>query len=138
MRAYRPVRLVPRWLGEEADVWPHPGIPVPLPGSIAVEDEGDRRVLFLRGELDGAVVAHFRARQGSEPVVVDAIDAAAVTFMTSTAVAVMLRCAEASGAAGRAPVLRASSPVVDDVLEMFMLDRLFRRPHGPQDDGDDR
>ena len=119
-------------------MWPHPDIPVPLPGSIAIEDEGDRRVLFLRGDLDGAVVASFKAAQRPEPVVVDAIDAAAVTFMSSTGVAVMLRCAEASAAAGRSPVLRASSRVVDRVLEMSMIDRLFTRPDGPPDRGDDR
>jgi anti-anti-sigma factor len=123
---------------EEADVRPHLETPWVLPGSIDVEDEGTRRVLVLRGELDGAVVAHFRALQGAEPVVVDAIDAAAVTFMSSTGVAVMLRCAEASAAAGRTPVLRSSSHVVDQVLEMFMLDRRFPRPDVPGDDGDGR
>ena len=109
-----------------------------LPGSIDVEYEGDRRVLHLRGDLDCAVVARFRALQGREPVVVDAIDAAEVTFMSSTGVAVMLQCLEASGAAGRSPVLRASSRVVDRVLEMSMIDRLFARPEGPRDGSDER
>jgi anti-anti-sigma regulatory factor len=115
---------------------PHREMPGQLPGSIGVEDEGGRRVLFLRGELDGAVVARFRAQQGSEPVVVDAIDAAAVTFISSTGVAVMLRCVEASAAAGRTPVLRSSSHVVDQVLEMFLPDRRFARPDVPRDAGD--
>jgi anti-anti-sigma factor len=140
-RAYLPVRGPgqngaggPRpVVGEEADVRPHLEIPVPLPGSIAIEDEGDRRVLLLRGELDGAVVASFKAVQRAEPVVVDEIDAAAVTFISSTGVAVMLLAVEASLAAGRSPVLRASSHVVDRLLRMSGIDGLFRRPDDTRD-----
>ena len=112
-------------------MWPHPGIPVPLPGSIDIEDEGDQRVLILRGDLDAAVVTSFRAAHQAEPVVVDAIDAAEVTFISSTGVAVMLLSVEASRAAGRSPVLRASSHVVDRILGMSGIDDVFRRP----DDG---
>jgi anti-anti-sigma regulatory factor len=112
---------------EEADVLPHAELPWVLPGSIDVEDESGGRVLFLRGDLDSAVVARFWALRGAEPVVVDAIDAAAVTFISSTGVAVMLRCAEASAAAGRSPVLRASSHVVDRVLQISAIDHRFPR-----------
>jgi anti-anti-sigma factor len=114
-------------VGEEADVWPHPEMSA-LPGSIAIEDEGDRRVLFLRGDLDAAVVAAFQEAQRAEPVVVDAIDAAAVTFISSTGVAVMLLSVEASLAAGRSPVLRASSHVVDRLLRMSGIEHVFPRP----------
>jgi anti-anti-sigma factor len=110
-------------------MWPHPGIPVPLPGSIAVEDEGDLRVLFLRGDLDSAVVASFEAAQRPKPVVVDAIDAAEVTFISSRGVAVMVLAVEASLATGRSPVLRASTHVVDRMLRMSGIDDLLRRPH---------
>ncbi len=110
-------------------MWPHPDIPVPLPGSIAIEDEGGRRVLFLRGELDSAVVASFEAAQRPKPVLVDAIDAGEVTFISSRGVAVMLLAVEASLAAGRSPVLRSSSPVVDRLLRMSGIDDVFRRPH---------
>ncbi len=110
-------------------MWPHPGTPVPLPGSIAVEHEGDRRVLFLRGDLDAAVVASFEAAQRPAPVVVDAIDAAEVTFLSSRGVAVMVLAVEASHKAGRFPVLRASTPVVDRMLRMSGVDDLLRRPH---------
>ena len=109
-------------------MWRHPGIPVPLPGAIAVEDEGDRRVLFLRGDLDAAVVASFEAAQRREPVVVDAIDAAEVTFLSSRGVAVMVLAVEASRAAGRSPVLRASTHVVDRMLRLSGIDDLLRRP----------
>ena len=110
-------------------MWPHPDIPVPLPGSIAIEEEGDQRVLFLRGELDSAVVASFEAAQRPKPVVVDAIDAGEVTFISSRGVAVMLLSVEASLAAGRSPVLRSSSHVVDRLLRMSGIDDVFRRPH---------
>jgi anti-anti-sigma factor len=106
----------------------HLGVPVPLPGSIAIEDEGDRRVLLLRGDLDGAVVASFETAQRPEPVVVDAIDAGAVTFISSRGVAVMVLAVEASSAAGRFPVLRASTPLVDRMLRMSGVDDLLRRP----------
>ena len=109
-------------------MWPHPSIPVPLPGSIAVEDEGGQQVLFLRGELDGAVVASFQAARRAQPVVIDAIDAAEVTFISSTGVAVMLLAVEASLAAGRSPVLRASSHVVDRLLQISGIDDVFPRP----------
>jgi anti-anti-sigma factor len=128
MRGQGPRPLV----GEVADVEPHPEFVGQLPGSIAVEDEGDRRVLILRGELDAAVVSSFQATQRAEPVVVDAIDAAAVTFMSSTGVAVMLLSVEASRAAGRSPVLRASSHVVDRLLRMSGIDDVFRRPGDTQ------
>ena len=109
-------------------MWQHSTGPVPLPGSIAIEDEGGSRVLVLRGDLDAAVVAAFRAAQGAQPAVVDAIDAGAVTFMSSTGVAVMLLAVEASRAAGRSPVLRTSSRVVDRLLHMSGIDGLFPRP----------
>ena len=110
-------------------MWPHPHIPVPHPGSIVIADEGDRRVLLLRGDLDSAVVASFEAAQRPVPVVVDAIDAAEVTFISSRGVAVMVLAVEASLATGRSPVLRASTPVVDRMLRMSGIDDLLRRPH---------
>ncbi|GAB3324639.1 hypothetical protein GCM10027451_49080 [Geodermatophilus aquaeductus] len=79
----------------------------PLPGYITIEREGDHRVLCLRGELDTAV---------------------AVSFMSSTALAVLARCTEASLAAGRRPVLRASSPPVDRILQLSGLQDAFGRP----------
>ena len=117
-------------VGEVADVEPHPEYVGQLPGSIAIEDEGDRRVLFLRGELDAEVVSAFQAAQRAQPVVVDAIDAAAVTFMSSTGIAVMLLTVQASDAAGRSPVLRASSHFVDRLLRLSGIDDLVRRPDG--------
>jgi anti-anti-sigma factor len=108
----------------------------PLPGSITIEDEGSRRVLCLRGDLDSAVVAQFQAHQEAQPLVVDAIDAGAVSFLSSTGLAVMLRCAEASVAAGRKPVLRASSPPVDRLLQLAGMEHAFLRPHSVPEPAD--
>ena len=94
-----------------------------LPGSITVEAEGDRRILFLRGDIDAAVVARFTKGQGREPPAVDAIDAGAVTFLSSRGIAVLLRCSEAAVAAGRdRPALRSASRVTTRVLDLAGLD----------------
>ena len=99
-----------------------------LPGYITLERQGDHRVLCLRGELDTAVAERFKTHQGREPMVIDVIDAAAVSFMSSTALAVLARCAEASLAVGRRPVLRASSPAVDRILQLSGLQDAFASP----------
>jgi anti-anti-sigma factor len=110
---------------------PHPGRP--LPGSLTVEHEaGGRRVLCLTGDVDSAVVADFEGRQGRLPVVVDAIDAGAVTFLGSAGLAVMVRYAEAAAAAGRLPVLRAASSQVERLVRAAGLQTYFPRPEpGP-------
>jgi anti-anti-sigma regulatory factor len=99
-----------------------------LPGRITIEAEGDRRVLCLHGEIDSAVVEWFHDGQRRRPVIVDAIDAGAATFICSTALALMLRSVEESRAADRSPVLRASSPIVDRVLQLAGLAAAFARP----------
>jgi anti-anti-sigma factor len=106
----------------------HPEQTRPLPGIITIEREGDCRVLCLRGEVDTAVAERFKDDQGRGPMVVDAIDAAAVSFVSSTALAVLVRCAEASLAAGRRPVLRASSPALDRLLRVTGLQGTIARP----------
>jgi anti-anti-sigma regulatory factor len=94
-----------------------------LPGSIAVQVEGGRRILVLRGDIDSAVVARFQAGHGREPPAVDAIDAGAVSFLSSTGIAVLVRCAEAAVATGRdPPALRSASPVTMRVLDLAGLD----------------
>ena len=111
----------------------------PLPGAITVENEGSLRVLCLRGDVDSAVVARFREQlRASRPVVLDAIDAAGVSFISSTGLAVMIRCVESSLAAGRRPVLRASSHPVDRLLQMSGMDDLFPRAPGTPEHGGTR
>jgi anti-anti-sigma factor len=107
-----------------------------LPGSITVEIQDGRRVLCLTGDLDSAVVAHFKTQQGRAPVVVDAIDAGTVTFIGSAGLALMLMSWEASVTAGRRPVLDASSRSVDRLLAMSSLDQVIVR-RVPEDDAGD-
>ena len=105
----------------------------PPAGTIAVELEGDRRVLWLRGVVDTAVATRFAGSQRRDRVVVDAIDAGAVTFISSSGLALLLMCVEASTAAGRTPMLRAASRPVDRALQLAGIDTLFPRPDA--DDG---
>jgi len=108
------------------DTWEHPRPPA---GTITIaHEEPDLRVLCLRGEVDTAVATWFTRSQGRERVVVDAIDAEGVTFMSSSALALMLRCVEASVAAGRHPVLRAASRQVERALQLAGIDSVFPRP----------
>jgi anti-anti-sigma factor len=108
------------------DVWEHPRPPA---GAITIEREGpDRRVLCLRGDVDTAVATQFATSQRRERVVVDAIDADGVTFMSSSALALLLTCMEASVAAGRHPVLRAASHQVDRALRLAGIESVFPRP----------
>jgi anti-anti-sigma factor len=110
------------------DAWEHPRPPA---GTITIEREGpDHLVLCLRGEVDTAVATRFTTTQRRKRVVVDAIDAEGVTFMSSSALALLLTCVEASLAAGRHPVLRAASHQVDRALQLAGIDSVFTRP-GP-------
>jgi anti-anti-sigma factor len=112
------------------DAWEHPRPPA---GAITIEREGpDHRVLCLRGDVDTAVATQFRTAQRRERVVVDAIDAGGVTFVSSSALALLLTCVEASVAAGRHPVLRAASHQVERALRLAGIESVFSRPEtGP-------
>ena len=104
----------------------------PPVGSITIEhEEAGRRVLCLRGDVDTAVATHFRGLQGREPVVVDAIDAGDVSFISSSGLAVVLLSAEASRSAGRRPVLRSASHPVERALQLAGMGDVFLRPGTP-------
>jgi anti-anti-sigma regulatory factor len=108
------------------DAYPGPRSPA---GSITIEREGaERQVLCLRGDVDTAVATGFTRSQGRDRVAVDAIDAGAVSFISSSGLALMLVCVEVSLAAGRHPVLRAASHAVDRALRLAGIDSLFPRP----------
>jgi anti-anti-sigma factor len=112
---------------------PHPGRLRPFPGSLTIEHEaGGLRVLRLSGDVDSAVVAEYESRQGRLPVVVDVIDAGAVSFLGSAGLAVMVRYAEAGTAVGRRPVLRAASAPVDQLLRVAGMETYFARPEAMQ------
>jgi anti-anti-sigma factor len=108
----------------DADQGPRPPV-----GAITIErEEADRWVLCLRGDVDTAVATRFANSHRRQRVVVDAIDAGGVTFISSSGLALMLLCAEASIAAGRHPVLRAASRPVNRALELSGIDNVFPRP----------
>lgn len=86
-----------------------------LPGAVAVRIEGQRRVLHLSGEVDFAVVEQFERGQ-VVPLVVDEIDAGAVTYFSAAGVRLLLQARKTSLAAGRPATLRSSSPNVDRLL----------------------
>ena len=101
----------------------------PPVGAITVERQGaDRWVLCLSGDVDTAVATRFTSARKRERVVVDAIDAGGVTFISSSGIALMLLCIEASVAAGRRPVLIAASHPVDRALQLAGIEGVFPRP----------
>jgi anti-anti-sigma factor len=117
-----------RSAGEEAHVDVHPGLRPPA-GSITIEPDGaDGRVLCLRGDVDTAVAAEFTRSHGRDRIAVDAIDAGAVSFISSSGLALLLLCAEASVAAGRRGVLRAASHQVERALKLAGIASIFPRP----------
>ncbi|WP_116450308.1 STAS domain-containing protein [Blastococcus litoris] len=103
----------------------------PAAGAVTIEfEEPDRAVLCLRGDVDTGVATRFATARRRDRVVVDAIDAGAVSFISSSGLALMLMCAEASAAAGRHPVLLAASHQVERALQLAGIDGLFARPAG--------
>lgn len=101
----------------------------PPAGAITIEVESpDQQVLCLSGDVDTAVATRFATVQRRDRIVVDAIDAGTVTFISSSGLALMLMCAEASVAAGRHPVLRAASHPVNRALQLAGIDSFFARP----------
>ena len=105
----------------------------PPAGTITIEREGtDRWVLCLRGDVDTAVATRFTTARERQRVVVDAIDAGSVTFISSSGIALLLLCIEASVAAGRSPVLRAASRPVDRALQQAGIDDVFTRPEADE------
>jgi anti-anti-sigma factor len=99
--------------------------PLRLPGAVTLQREPDGLVLGLTGEVDAAVVGNFTADPAHQPVPVAAIDAGAVTFISSAGVALMLRWAQAASTDGRPVLLRRSARCVDRVLQQMGLDAQF-------------
>jgi anti-anti-sigma factor len=109
-----------------------PGLRAPA-GTITVEPEGpDHWVLCLGGDVDTAVATRFTSSRDRRQVVVDAIDAGSVTFISSSGLALMLLCIEASVAAGRQPVLRAASRPVERALQLAGIHDVFARPESAE------
>lgn len=94
-------------------------------GQIAYRIEDRGWVLHLTGEIDAAVVQEFeRSVSWTAPPVV-AVDASAVTFMSSSAVALLVRHTQGQRQAGRPPALRQPSRAARSVLWITGADALF-------------
>jgi anti-anti-sigma factor len=103
----------------------HASDPLRLPGVVTLQREPDGLVLRLTGEVDAAVVDRYTAGPDHQPAPVAAIDAGAVTFISSAGVALMLRWAQAAATGGRPVLLRRSARCVDRVLQQMGLDAQF-------------
>jgi anti-anti-sigma regulatory factor len=85
----------------------------------------------VEGKPDAAGSGRRRGRRrytagpDHEPVPVAAIDAGAVTFISSAGVALMLRWAQAASTDGRPVLLRRSARCVDRVLQQMGLHAQF-------------
>jgi anti-anti-sigma factor len=101
--------------------------PVGVSGAIVVQREPGGLVLCLSGEVDGAVVAAFEQVHGAMPVPVAHIDAAAVTFIGSAGLALLLRWVDVAAAAGQPLTLRRSSARLDRLLRLTGLDTVVAR-----------
>jgi anti-anti-sigma factor len=103
----------------------HASDPLHLPGAVTLQRGPDGLVLRLTGEVDAAVVDRFTADPDHQPAPVTAIDAGAVTFISSAGVALMLRWAQAASTDGRPVLLRRSARCVDRVLQQMGLHAQF-------------
>ncbi len=96
-------------------------------GTVTLSTGRDGIVLRLAGEVDAGVVQCFERRWYDMTTPLDAIDAAAVTFIGSVGACLIVRCVQASARSGRSAVLRRSSPAVDRVLRLTGLEPLVPR-----------
>jgi anti-anti-sigma factor len=97
------------------------------PGSIHVEWEDAGAVLCMHGDVDGPVVERFEAEIDRQALPVIAIDVGQMTYIDSTGLGFMVRCAQEATGAGRTLVLRNAHRRIDQVLAITGLDVLFSR-----------
>jgi anti-anti-sigma factor len=87
-------------------------------GRIAVECEADLSVLRLVGDIDHEAVEAFEAHQ-SPPRSIGVIDLSEVTFLSSSALAFLIRLSQvAARTANQPPVLRALSRPAHRILTL--------------------
>lgn len=96
--------------------------------SLTIEPHGDGAVIAVGGELDFGTVESLHAalrdlaRRGSSPVV---LDLAAVDFMDSSGISVLVQAKQRADAAAQKLVLRRPTTRVLRVLEVTGLVELF-------------
>ena len=101
-------------------------VPISLPsaGSITVETRRGAAVLRLVGEIDAETVAAYRRDHPLTPAVA-AVDLTEVSFLSSSAVSLLIRQTQAARDGGSLPALCGASPQARRVLELIGAIELF-------------
>jgi anti-anti-sigma factor len=99
----------------------------PPTGTITVEQGADGPVLHLRGDVDAPVVQRWRAERPDDGAAIVAVDVAEVSFIDSTALALLAKWAQDRSRAGRPAVIRHVGRRFEQVLGVSGLDSMFVR-----------
>jgi anti-anti-sigma factor len=102
----------------------------PPGGSFRVEHEDAGPVLHLVGDVDEPLVQQMRAA-GLEERELVAVQVAAVGYIDSTGLSMLVRWAQSAAREGRPAVLRSASPRFRKVLDLAGISVLFAH----EDDG---
>jgi anti-anti-sigma factor len=94
-------------------------------GGIDLVEQDGVQVLRLHGEVDGLVVAAWRATAPAAPRAAVAVDASAATFLDCRGLRMLLQETAATRRSGRLPELRRPSRVVSRLVEMAGAAPLF-------------
>ena len=107
-------------------------VPVPvhsvLPelGTIMLDREGDTEVLRLVGDIDTDAVIAFEHSGASDGRVISVVDLQAVTFLSSTGIALLIRQTQPARERGDLPVLRGLTDRARRLLHITGTTALFR------------
>ena len=96
----------------------------PPSGSFRVEHEDAGPVLHLAGDVDEPLVQQMRAAGLDERELV-AVQVAAVGYIDSTGLSMLVRWAQSAARGGRPAVLRSASPRFRKVLDLAGISVLF-------------
>jgi anti-anti-sigma factor len=98
----------------------------PPSGSITVEQDHDGPVMYLRGDIDAALLARVRGGEPSfdGPGIV-AVDVSELGYIDSSGLAFLVRWAQARSKAGEGAVIRRATPRFSKVLSISGLTPLF-------------
>jgi anti-anti-sigma factor len=93
-------------------------------GSFEVVHEAGGPVLHLRGDMDAPLVHRMRDDGLDEPAVV-AVHVAAMAYIDSSGLAMLVRWAQHAAGQGRPAVLRHATPRFRQVLDLTGLTPMF-------------